>query len=112
MHKPKPNEYKTPDDYYEAMRKYLIETKIEQEASANNGGKTDYYQLGSSPFPINDADDFAEWRRMNFFQGNILKVAWTFNTGRHKGTDYERDLNKIIHYANRELKRLKRENKK
>ena len=79
------------------------------DSSENNGGKTDYYQLASSPFPINDADDFAEWRGMNFFQGNILKVVWTFNTGRHSGTDQIRDLNKIIHYANREKERIERE---
>ena len=77
--------------------------------SKNNGGKTDYYQLSSAPFKINDADDFAEWRKMNFFQGNMLKVVWTFNTGRHLGTSYERDLNKVIHYAKRELKRVKKE---
>ena len=31
---------------------------------------------------------------------------WTFNTERHSGTNAVRDLNKIIHYAQRELKRL------
>lgn len=85
------------------------EKQIDYELGKNNGGKTDYYQLASSPFPINDADDFAEWRKMNFFQGNILKVVWTFNTGRHSGTDEIRDLNKIIHYANREKERIERE---
>lgn len=74
----------------------------------NNGGKTDYYQLESAPFPINDFDDFAEWRGMNGNQFNMGKVMWTFNVGRHNGTTYERDLNKIIHYANRELMRIKR----
>ena len=59
---------------------------------------------------IKDADDFSEWRNMNFFQGNILKVAWTFNVGRHDGTSQERDLNKVIHYANREKLRLTRAN--
>ncbi len=76
--------------------------------SINNGGKTDYYQLENAPFKINDFDDFAEWRGLNGSQFNMGKVMWTFNTGRHSGTDYERDLNKIIHYANRELLRLKR----
>ena len=75
----------------------------------NNGGKTDYYQLSSAPFPIKDFDDFAEWRQLNGNQFNIGKVAWTFNVGRHSGTDYQRDLNKIIHYAQRELERLKRQ---
>ena len=82
--------------------------KVECNNSINNGGKTDYYQLENAPFPINDFDDFAEWRGLNGNQFNMGKVMWTFNTGRHSGTDYERDLNKIIHYANRELLRLKR----
>ena len=77
-----------------------------EEKSKNNGGKTDYYQL---PEWIKDFDDFAEWRQLNGNQFNIGKVAWTFNVGRHSGTDYQRDLNKIIHYAQRELERLKRQ---
>ena len=85
------------------------ECKIDN--SINNGGKTDYYQLENAPFKINDFDDFAEWRGLNGSQFNMGKVMWTFNTGRHSGTDYERDLNKIIHYAKRELLRLKRGNK-
>ena len=80
----------------------------EIDNSINNGGKTDYYQLKNAPFPINDFDDFAEWRGLNGSQFNMGKAMWTFNTGRHSGTNYERDLNKIIHYANRELLRLKR----
>ena len=83
-------------------------TKDKCNNSTNNGGKTDYYQLENAPFSINDFDDFAEWRGLNGSQFNMGKVMWTFNTGRHSGTDYERDLNKIIHYANRELLRLKR----
>ena len=82
--------------------------KEKLDSSINNGGKTDYYQLENAPFPIKDFDDFAEWRGMNGNQFNIGKVAWTFNCGRHSGTDYERDLNKIIHYAQRELLRLNR----
>lgn len=78
----------------------------------NNGGKTDYYQLGSCPFKINDFDDFAEWREMNGAQFNMGKVMWAFNVGRHNGTSYERDLNKIIHYANRELTRINRDKEK
>ena len=78
-------------------------------SSENNGGKTDYYQISSAPFAINDFDDFAEWRGLNGFQFNIGKVVWTFNVGRHSGTTYIRDLNKIIHYAQRELDRVQRE---
>ena len=82
--------------------------ECKKDNSINNGGKTDYYQLKNAPFQINDFDDFAEWRGLNGNQFNMGKVMWTFNTGRHIGTDYVRDLNKIIHYANRELLRLKR----
>lgn len=48
---------------------------------------------------------------MNFSQGNIFKVAFTFNCGRHHGTSYERDLHKIIFFAQRELERLENETK-
>ena len=89
----------------------VINEEYEKDNSINNGGKTDYYQLKNAPFLINDFDDFAEWRGLNGNQFNMGKVMWTFNTGRHSGTDYERDLNKIIHYANRELLRLKRGDK-
>lgn len=95
-----------PASKYEAA-KAKIPTSIE-DTSVNNGGSTDYYKLTSAPFSILDFDDFAEWRGLNGNQFNIGKVMWTFNVGRHEGTDYERDLNKIIHYANRELKRLQR----
>lgn len=79
-----------------------------EDKTLNNGGKTDYYQIDNAPFKINDFDDFAEWRGLNGNQFNIGKVVWTFNVGRHNGTDYERDLNKIKHYVDRELLRIKR----
>jgi len=75
----------------------------EQDLSKNNGGRTDYYSL---PTQARECQDIIEWRDMNFSQGNIMKIAFTFNTSRHSGTDYERDLNKIIYFAQRELKRI------
>ena len=89
----------------------VINEEYEKDNSINNGGKTDIYQL---PSWVKDCDDFAEWRNLNGFQFNILKAGWTFNTQRHSGTNALRDINKIIHYANREkqriLKELKNEN--
>jgi hypothetical protein len=82
-------------------------------AAENNGGATDYYKFfvpqDEDKKPVNYimAQDFIEYRKMNYSQGNIFKVAWTFNTSRHSGTDYERDLNKIIYFANRELNAIK-----
>lgn len=92
----------------ETSDNFITELLDEKDTSKNNGGKTDYYQIDNAPFKINDFDDFAEWRQMNGMQFNMGKIMWTFNVGRHSGTDYERDLNKIIHYAQRELLRIKR----
>lgn len=94
---------------------YLGTTEV--DTTVNNGGSTDYYQLPQpdadgnykpGEFKIKDFDDFAEWRKLNGFQFNMGKVMWTFNTGRHDGTDEIRDLNKMKHYIDRELQRLTR----
>jgi len=74
------------------------------DQSANNGGSTDYYRIPTSWVM---AQDVIEARKMNYSQGNIFKVAFTFNTGRHEATSYKRELNKIIYFAQRELERLK-----
>lgn len=76
----------------------------DNEIGHNNGGSTDYYKL----LGMNDLQDIIENRNMNFAQGNILKAAFCFNVGRHEGTSYERELNKIIYFANRELQRIKK----
>ena len=75
-----------------------------RDSSENNGGSTDYYKIQSD---WKDCVDIIEAREMNYNQGNIFKVGYTFNVGRHSGTDYERDLNKIKYFADRELKRIK-----
>ena len=72
--------------------------------SKNNGGSTDYYKLKRK---WRDCGDIMEHRNMNYNQGNIFKASFCFNIGRHSGTDYERELNKIIYFAKRELKRIK-----
>ena len=71
--------------------------------SDNNGGSTDYYKI---PNDYTDLQDKIEGDDFNFSQGNILKSAWTLGKGRHEGTGYERELNKIIFFAQRELDRL------
>jgi len=74
------------------------------DTSANNGGATDYYRIDPS---WSMAQDIIEARSMNYSQGNIFKAAFTFNTGRHAASTYERELNKIIYFAQRELDLLK-----
>ena len=75
--------------------------------SINKGGSTDYYKFKEN---WKECADIIEDREMNYNQGNIFKSAFCFNIGRHNATDYERELNKIIYFANRELKRIEKEN--
>jgi hypothetical protein len=70
----------------------------------NNGGPTDYYQI---PEGTNELQDLIEHKKMNFSQGNILKAI--FRAGEEHHSSYERDLHKIIFFAERELKRIERE---
>ena len=72
----------------------------------NNGGETDYYKIKED---WKTAQDIIEARKMNFAQGNIFKVAITFNEGRHQGTDYLRELNKMEYFIKREKKRITQE---
>jgi len=74
------------------------------EEGHNNGGSTDYYKIN----PIwKDCQDIIEDRNMNFAQGNIFKVAFCFNEGRHEASNYKRELNKIKWFVDRELNRIK-----
>ena len=72
--------------------------------SVNNGGSTDYYKFKEN---WKECQDIIEDRELNFSQGNIFKSAFCFNIGRHNATDYQRELNKIIYFSNRELERIK-----
>ena len=74
--------------------------------SINKGGSTDYYKFKEN---WKECADIIEDREMNYNQGNIFKSAFCFNIGRHNATDYERELNKIVYFANRELKRIEKE---
>lgn len=82
----------------------IRQSELPEQASENNGGSTDYYRIDKSWEMLQDV---IEERELNYSQGNILKVAFTLNTGRHSGTTYERELNKIVYFANRELERIK-----
>jgi len=75
------------------------------DESLNNGGSTDYYKFKEG---WAECADIIEDRGMTYNQGNIFKSAFCFNIGRHNATDYTRELNKIIYFANRELKRNSR----
>lgn len=80
----------------------LLDEKCEE--GHNNGGSTDYYKFNQN---WKECQDVIEAKEMNFAQGNIFKASFCFNQGRHDATTYERELNKIIYFAKRELERIK-----
>jgi hypothetical protein len=82
---------------------------LSKDTTHNNGGSTDYYKFQPG---WTDCQDIIESRSMNFSQGNIFKVAFCFNVGRHSAVTYERELNKIIWFAQRELERIKQDDNK
>lgn len=81
-----------------------MQDKIVNSSAINNGGPTSYYDCDPS---WKGAGDIIEGRDMNFNQGSMFKVTFCFNVGRHSATDYERELNKLIYFAKRELARIK-----
>ena len=72
----------------------------------NNGGSTDYYKL---PKKAKDLQDLIEYKGMNFAQGNMFKAMYRMNEDNHSSK--VRDLNKVIWFAEREIKRLEEETK-
>jgi hypothetical protein len=72
------------------------------KSGENNGGSTDYYKI---PEGVKDLQDLIELKSMNFAQGNMFKAL--FRAGIDHHSSYERDLNKIIYFAERELNRIR-----
>lgn len=67
----------------------------------NNGGTTDYYAVPVNSSTLNDLIDHVD---MSWNLANIFKACYRF--GRKSKTDKLYDLNKIIYYANREIKKV------
>ena len=71
--------------------------------NVNRGGSTpEQYGL---PSGATELQDLIEYRNMNFAIGNIFKACYRMGTCSH--SDMERDLRKIIWFAERELARIK-----
>lgn len=69
----------------------------------SDGGSTSYYDL---PGDADDIGDLIEHRRMTFNVGNIFKAC--YRLGEKDGVDDVYDLNKMIYFAQRELKAIAR----
>ena len=79
--------------------------KAEQSGAFVPGGSTpSQYAL---PEGATELQDLIEAKGMNFAMGNIFKAAYRYGNCSH--SDKKRDLNKILWFANRELKRLDNE---
>lgn len=74
-------------------------TKLKTQS---DGWCSDYYVL---PPDAKEMQDLIEHRDMNFAMGNIFKACYRY--GHKANTSQEYDLNKIIWYATRELKRVR-----
>ena len=70
----------------------------------SDGGSTPHQY--SIPLDAKELQDLIEYRNMNFAIGNIFKAC--YRMGRKEGADELYDLNKIIFFAKRERKRIKR----
>jgi hypothetical protein len=77
-----------------------------RQAQETPGGSTpSQYQL---PDNATDLQDLIEYRHMNFAMGNIFKAC--YRSGNCNHSDLLRDVNKILWFAEREKKRLTRDN--
>jgi len=74
----------------------------EFKEAVSDGSKTDFYDIGDAK----DVDDLCEHWGLSFDEGNCLKAIVGIAKGnRHSGTNKLRDARKLVHYANRILKR-------
>lgn len=69
----------------------------------NNGGDTDYYKVPSGASML---QDLIEYKDMSWNQANIFKAAYRLGDSH---SSVERDLNKIIWFANRMLQQLSKD---
>ena len=92
------SKYSYPKNCFAQTFKDKLEKAAQTISERNNGGSTDYYLIDPK---WKMCQDIIEDRKMSYSQGNILKSAFTFNVGRHEGTDELREINKIIYFAER-----------
>jgi hypothetical protein len=69
----------------------------------NDGGSAEYYEL---PEGATELQDLIEYKRMNFAVGNMFKACYRLSDETHSNT--EREINKILWFAKRELSRVRR----
>lgn len=101
----------SPQDHLAEARKasfnqtgqYLSDSEILKLTNNNNGGDTDYYKVPSGASML---QDLIEYKDMSWNQANIFKAAYRLGDSH---SSVERDLNKIIWFANRMLQQLSKD---
>ena len=81
---------------------YLPDSEI-LKLTNNNGEDTDYYKVPSGASML---QDLIEYKDMSWNQANIFKAAYRLGDSH---SSVERDLNKIIWFANRMLQQLSKD---
>ena len=83
-----------------------------KDTAQNNGGRTNYYDIPEGAKTLND---LIEHKDMRFWQGECLKAIYALTDRAARATDgsssEERELNKVVYYANRRLTQLRQEQK-
>lgn len=87
---------------FEKTGQYLSDAEI-LKLTNNNGGDTDYYKVPSGASML---QDLIEYKDMSWNQANIFKAAYRLGDSH---SSVERDLNKIIWFANRMLQQLSKD---
>ena len=87
---------------FDQTGQYLSDAQI-LKLTNNNGGDTDYYKVPSGASML---QDLIEYKDMSWNQANIFKAAYRLGDSH---SSVERDLNKIIWFANRMLQQLSKD---
>jgi hypothetical protein len=93
---------KLPEGWERAGESSIAISQAEDRAGEDAGGSTPH-QYGL-PQGATELQDLIEYREMNFSMGNIFKAC--YRTGACDHSSRQRDLRKIIWFAQRELNRI------
>lgn len=97
--------------WYHELNHYpnsMQEVQSEIKKVESTGLETDFYNMDG----CKDVDDLAEHWNLKGDEFNCLKAIAGIALGsRHSGTSPIRDANKLLHYANRIVNRLNKDNK-
>jgi len=84
------------------LKEMELELFHDKKPTLSSGSTASYYEL---PKGAKELQDLIEYKNMNFAVGNIFKATYRLSDKHHSTA--KRELEKIIFFAKRELKRIK-----